>query len=221
MKKIAVSLLIGLGSIAVSSILAKKDITLEDLKRTVQGKATRTFSKSNLYAYPKYKDTLNKYKNSDDVNVKEQIALAKADKAGADEEVPGWNNALQEVTIFVQKNSGAKKDTDYQELTNAMAEIKRESDKLINTITTTNNTFFGGNRSTVFGTTKAHVDTKLEFMYIRNNLDAIIKKLELQQFNNPGKKDAQYIVIFVAKYLKASALKASNDMVAEMERRRA
>jgi hypothetical protein len=227
MKKSLVSLLIGLCSIAVSTILAgpKKDVSLEDLKKIVQGNATRTFSKNNVYAYRQYKDTLNKHKNSDEkslsADVKEQIALAKREKAEADGEVPGWNKALAEVDTFVHHNSGSKKSVDYQELTSAMTTIKQESDKLINTITMVNNTFFGGDRTTVFGSAKAHEDTKWEFMYIRNNLDALIKRLESKTFDTPGKKDVQYILVFVAKYLKASALKASNDMVAEMKKRKA
>jgi hypothetical protein len=134
--------------------------------------------------------------------------------------VPGWNKALAEVDKFVQHTSGSKKSGDYQELTGAVADIRRESDKLINTITMVNNTFFGGDRNTVFGNAKAHEDTKWEFMYIRNNLDALIKRLEPKTFDTQGKKDAQYILIFVAKYLKASALKASNDMAAEMKKRK-
>jgi hypothetical protein len=90
MKKALISLLIGLGLINVNAIPigSKKQITLEDLKKIVQGNATRTFSKSNLYSYRQYKDTLNKYKNSDEkvleTDVKDQIALAKREKAEAD-----------------------------------------------------------------------------------------------------------------------------------------
>jgi hypothetical protein len=226
MKKIALSLLIGLGMINANAIPlgSKKEVKLEDLKKIVQGNATRTFSKSNVYAYPKYKDTINKYKNSDETglgaDVKDQIALAKREKAEADGEVPGWNKALAEVDKFVQHNGGSKKSDDYQELTDAMATIKRESDKLVAAITMANNTFFGGDRSALFGSAKAHEDTKWEFMYIRNNLDTLIKKLEPKTFDTAGKKDAQYILLFTAKYLKASALKASNDMVAEMKKRK-
>ncbi len=220
-QKISAALCISTISILIAG--PKKEIALEDLKKIITGNVTRTFSKSNLYAYRSYKDLLNKYKNSDHEtlanDIKEQLALAKREKTEADNEVPGWNSALREVDKFVQMNSGSKKGTDYLELTSAMSTIQRENDKLINAITHTNNIFFGGDRNTVFGSTKEHEDRKWEFMYIRNNLDALIAKLQAKTFDTPGKKEVQEILLFTAKYLKASALKASNDMVAEMGRR--
>ena len=58
-------------------------------------------------------------------------------------------------------------------------------------------------------------------MYIRNNLDALIKKSGVQKPLIPrSKKDAQYILIFVAKCRRYLRFKASNDMVAEMKGKR-
>jgi len=235
MKKIVVSLLIGLGLMAVSAPLTgavpeilktrpAKGSQLEILEKAVASQVNRTFAKRNLYSYRKYKDILNQYKNSPEntltPDIKQEIAVAKRDKAEADAEVPTWNQVITEVDKFVQQHRGSKKSDDYQDLTKAMADIKRESDKLVNTITMVHNTFFGGDENIVFGSAKAHEDTKWEFMYIRNNLDALVSKLESKKFDTPGKKEAQWILIFVAVQLRISALKASNDLVAEMKKRK-
>ena len=220
--------LLGIGIVVSVALHAGNGV--EDIKRIIVSTNTRTFSKENLFKYPKYKDTINKLKALEKSRAltkdeQDELTRAQRDKREADGDVAAWNSALKNTQKFIEKKSGDPKSDTYGAYTKAMKDIRVASDKLVNVITVTATTLFGGAPDTMFGSKKELDDKKWQCIYIKNDLAGIIKTIEavslLPQSDKYYQdiKNCKDILILTAKYLQASAQKTINDMEKEAKKR--